>query len=149
MKSAADILEAIEPTSWQAAFFHTMSETPYTRSELQKVGTERPARGPVCPRCGVPIPQFAELSEADAVRIRDLIGNRQTMMAIKELRSATGCPLGWAKLWVQHGGSPSAVEMTVPCPYCGKPLITALARQCRYCLMDWHDPQNPRKLGSG
>jgi len=31
---------------------------------------------------------------------------------------------------------------TIPCPYCGKPLRTYLAKQCRFCKMDWHDPDN-------
>ncbi len=30
----------------------------------------------------------------------------------------------------------------VPCPYCGETLRTAIARQCRFCKMDWHDAQN-------
>lgn len=29
-----------------------------------------------------------------------------------------------------------------PCPYCGKLLRTAFAKQCRRCGMDWHDPAN-------
>lgn len=29
-----------------------------------------------------------------------------------------------------------------PCPYCGQPLRTAIARQCRLCKMNWHDPTN-------
>ena len=39
-----------------------------------------------------------------------------------------------------------APQPSVPCPYCGKPLRTALAKQCRHCLMDWHDPVNTLKL---
>src|SRR5438552_17851618 len=81
-----------------------MSDTPYTRSEMQTVGTELPQRGPVCPKCGVHIPQFAELSDSDAARIRQLITNRRSMMAMQELRSVTGCPIAWAKIWVQHRG---------------------------------------------
>ena len=34
-----------------------------------------------------------------------------------------------------------------PCPYCGAPLRTAIARQCRFCKMDWHDPQNIHRRG--
>ena len=29
-----------------------------------------------------------------------------------------------------------------PCPYCGEPLRSSKARQCRFCKMDWHDSQN-------
>jgi hypothetical protein len=29
-----------------------------------------------------------------------------------------------------------------PCPYCGEPLRTKFAKQCRHCGMDWHDPEN-------
>jgi predicted RNA-binding Zn-ribbon protein involved in translation (DUF1610 family) len=115
---------------------------------MQTVGTDLPQRGTVCPKCGVHIPQFAELSDVDASRIRQLIANQRATMAMQELRSATGCPIAWAKIWVQHRDNPDTVGTTAPCPYCGKPLITALAKQCRYCLMDWHEPQKPKKLGA-
>lgn len=29
-----------------------------------------------------------------------------------------------------------------PCPYCGEPLRTPFAKQCRHCGTDWHDPVN-------
>ena len=29
-----------------------------------------------------------------------------------------------------------------PCPYCGAPLRTPKAKQCRICGTDWHDPAN-------
>jgi len=125
-----------------------MSDPPYTREELETIGNRLPERGPVCPKCGVHIPQFAELSDSDSARVRQLIANQQPALATRELRSATGCPIAWAKIWVQHGGRPDAVGTSAPCPFCGKPLITALAKQCRYCLMDWHDPHNPKKLSA-
>lgn len=34
----------------------------------------------------------------------------------------------------------------LPCPYCGEPLRTAVARQCRFCGSDWHDPDHVIKL---
>ncbi len=33
-------------------------------------------------------------------------------------------------------------KSTSPCPYCGYPLNTPLAKQCFFCHMDWHDPNN-------
>jgi hypothetical protein len=38
-------------------------------------------------------------------------------------------------------------QVHTPCPHCGEPLVTPRAKQCRYCRMDWHDPDHPRKLG--
>ena len=35
-----------------------------------------------------------------------------------------------------------------PCPYCGKRLRTHLAKQCRHCAMDWHNPDNVISLKS-
>lgn len=29
-----------------------------------------------------------------------------------------------------------------PCPFCGEQLRTSIAMQCRFCKMDWHDPDN-------
>ncbi len=57
------------------------------------------------------------------------------MMATQELRFRTGCPISWAKLWVEHSGRPDSVGTTAPCPYCGRPLITALAKQCHHCFI--------------
>ncbi len=37
---------------------------------------------------------------------------------------------------------PPVPESTLPCPYCGYPLNTPLAKQCFFCQMDWHDPNN-------
>jgi hypothetical protein len=122
------------------------ADAPYTREELERVRDELPTRGPVCPKCGLHIPQF-KLSSADSHRIHQLILQGQKIMAMHELVARTGCPRNWAKLWVQHSGKPNAMGTSAPCPYCGKPLVTALAKQCRYCLMDWHDEKKPKKLG--
>ncbi|HXV81623.1 MAG TPA: hypothetical protein VEG60_17220 [Candidatus Binatia bacterium] len=38
--------------------------------------------------------------------------------------------------------SPPEEPATAPCPYCGQPLRTSSAKQCRFCGRDWHDPEN-------
>lgn len=53
-----------------------------------------------------------------------------------------GLELGWAKLWVTHDERPELDQKaTAPCPYCGKPLRTPAAKQCRFRGRDWHDQQ--------
>ena len=123
-------------------------EAPYTREEVLRYGSQSPERGLLCPKCGTRIPQFLDLPDADRLRVLHLIGNGQRMLAMAELRFATGCSPFWAKIWVTHSGRPEwDWEATAPCPYCGRPLRTPVAKQCRYCLMDWHDPKNPAKIG--
>jgi hypothetical protein len=42
---------------------------------------------------------------------------------------------------------PPEQKVGPPCPFCGHPLQTSKAQQCFRCGMDWHDPDNPRRLG--
>ena len=128
----------------------SMEDTTYTRSELLVAAGEFPQRGPLCPHCDKRIPQFADLSEQDERRVRELIRSGRPLMAMAELRQATDCPLLWARLWVEHQGRPQRIYgVTPPCPYCGSPLRTQLAKQCRFCRRDWHDPENVVVLGVG
>jgi hypothetical protein len=127
-----------------------MADTPYTREEVIAAGDSFPERGLLCDRCKTKIPQFKDLSESDESRIRQMIRENRRMMAMVELRAATGCPLRWAKIWVIHEGRPKPFENeTAPCPYCGMPLRTSLAKQCRYCRRDWHDSESVVTLGDG
>jgi hypothetical protein len=46
--------------------------------------------------------------------------------------------------------APEPYPMTPPkadCPYCGSPLRSGTAKQCRFCRRDWHDPGQLRWLG--
>ena len=122
----------------------------YTKDELLRLcADELPMRGERCPKCGAVIPQFADLSEKDEGRLRELMRQGRMIAAAQELRFLTRCPVSWAKIWAEHYGRPDAVGTTAPCPYCGKPLKTALAKQCQHCNMDWHDPKHPKRLGAG
>ena len=51
--------------------------------------------------------------------------------------------------WVTelYGSTPVAryEKPTAPCPYCGEPLRTPKASFCRFCKMDWRDPDNVHK----
>ncbi|WP_411825462.1 hypothetical protein [Luteolibacter sp. AS25] len=121
-------------------------EKPYTRAELESRPDTFPDRGPLCLGCNTRIPEFAELTESEATRIRELIAEDEKAFAMSELESATGCSTRFAKIWVIHSGIPDLVGDTAPCPYCGGDLITAKAQQCQHCYMDWHDPKRPYNL---
>ena len=117
-----------------------IDETPYTKEEIIRFGQALPERGLPCPKCGVVIPQFADLDDKVRFRLKNLLLQGQNMMAHHELRAATGCSVLWAKIWITHKGQPEYDVGTItPCPYCGQPLRTPLAKQCRHCLQDWHD----------
>jgi hypothetical protein len=124
----------------------TIDGLPYTRTELETLADGFPERGQYCPRCRTRIPKFAELSAGDSVRIKKLICHGQHGLAMAELQAATGCSARFAKIWVLHSGRPDSVGTTAPCPFCGGALITAMAKQCRHCFVDWHDPKIPTTL---
>lgn len=125
-----------------------MNDRPYTRQELLTGPAFPPDRGDPCPHCGLRIPQFADVSEDDMIRIRELMRQGRMLMAIQELRAATQAPMAFAQLWVEHRGRLLPPEGPASCPHCGKPLRTGLAKQCRYCKRDWHDPDNMTYLAT-
>ena len=126
-----------------------MEKESYSRSEVIAAKAKMPQRGPICHECGARIPIFEELAEADEWRVRQRIREGLPLMAMKDLRAATGCSLDWARLWVEHAGKPKPAKEPTPCAYCAMPLRTSLAKQCRFCRRDWHDADNVVALGAG
>lgn len=118
-----------------------MEKDSYSRAEVLAAKGEWPERGPLCHECGARIPVFEDFPEADEQRVRQLIRENRRVMAMFELGDATGCSLTWAKLWVNHSDGPKPAKEPTPCPYCGMPLRTSLAKQCRFCRRDWHDEE--------
>jgi hypothetical protein len=114
-----------------------MTNQTYTRKELENFGEGFPDKGLFCKKCKTFIPQFAELSEEDAQRVRNL-SSTQPDLAMQELKYFTGFSERFAKIWVLHEGKPEVIY-DYPCPYCGEQLRTSEAKQCRHCLRDWHD----------
>ena len=91
-----------------------------------------------CECCQNIIPEFENLSKENEEYIRQLIRDGKPITAIAELRNITRFSLRDAKLWVDHSGE-FTHRKTIPCPYCGEFLRTSEAKQCRFCLRDWHN----------
>src|SRR5262249_5400227 len=113
----------------------------YSRAEVLALGQAFPTRGPLCHKCGLRIPEFADLNSADCRRVRALIRQGRKIMATRELQTITGCSLRWATLWVHHAGRPLALRPGPPCPFCRLPLKNSRAQLCHRCMADLHgDP---------
>lgn len=124
----------------------------YDRKEFSEVLDRLPDRGAKCSGCNAVVPRFSDLSGENERRIKYLIAQNRKIMAIQELMAATGCPLSWAQVWIDHPNGPELHDKGKrgpDCPYCGKPLRTAVARQCVECGMDWHDLRQVHRLGVG
>jgi len=117
----------------------------YFNRELIGITEEWPRMGRLCPHCNLRIPKFLDLPSE--VASKALASSK--VSAIKIIAETTGCPLYWAQLWVEHPEGPIHPPFKwpgPPCANCGKPLRSALARQCFECGMDWHDPDDIRRL---
>jgi hypothetical protein len=121
-----------------------MENQKYTREELKNFGEGFPDKGLFCKKCKTFVPQFEELGDQDALRIKKL-AHSQSILAMQELKFITGCSERFAKIWVLHEGKPEVIY-NFPCPFCGKQLRTSEAKQCRFCKRDWHDERELKWL---
>jgi hypothetical protein len=120
----------------------------YFNHELDGVTQGWPQMGRPCGHCNLRIPLFLELDVETASRARELARKHNLADAMKTVHQATGCGLKWAQLWAEHPDGPVREPVPwpgPPCPHCGKPLRSKLAKQCFECGMDWHDPARIRK----
>lgn len=92
----------------------------------------------ICNCCSQIIPTFDNLSKENEEQVRKVCREVGPISAIKKLRELTNSSLRDAKFWVDHCGE-YYMGKTIPCPFCGELLRTSEAKQCRYCLRDWHD----------
>jgi hypothetical protein len=86
-----------------------------------------------------------KLSPEDRQRLKAM-ALENPIATIKELQNLTNCSLGEGKSWVDNEREEIYLEHRriwlenlPPCPYCGEKLRTPQAKQCRFCLRDWHD----------
>ena len=49
---------------------------------------------------------------------------------------------GWVTELYDTAPAAKFEKPTAGCPHCGEPLRTPTARYCRFCKMDWRDPNN-------
>lgn len=73
------------------------------------------------------------------------VTKKNPILAIKEIRAKANVSLATAHLWVALHINYIEEELS-PCPYCGKPRRTSKAKQCRFCLRDWHDENEMKWL---
>ena len=111
---------------------------PYTRQELQEAADGRwPERGDRCERCGVLVPQFADLSNVDRARDHRADPERSA----DPRAGAQGmhwCAGSIREIWAIHSGKGDPRYPGPPCPHCRAPLATSRAKQCLHCHRDWH-----------
>lgn len=101
--------------------------------------------GKPCECCGNIIPKFENISKEDEEKVRQEFRDFGPIASIKKLREITNSGLKEAKIWVDHCGEYIHWK-SIPCLYCGEPLITVEAKQCCFCLRDWHDENNLKSL---
>jgi hypothetical protein len=89
-----------------------------------------------CGRHKAAVPEF-EFSESFEKEISGLLRTTHpNPVPVMHRLHQEGYEFGIGKAWALHHG-PYKQEQTL-CPWCGKPLRTNEAKQCRFCGKDWH-----------
>ena len=82
------------------------------------------------------------MTPTDREEIWRLLSLGQNVRATRYYRQASGLNLVEAKEAIEellaYNPPTPVIPETKPCPYCGSPLRTAMAKQCFVCGSDWH-----------
>ena len=81
--------------------------------------------------------------------ISQMIADGRRGRAARRIEDVMGWPFPDCIDWTLARFPPPAPPPIPPCHYCGELLKMNLAKQCLACGMDWHDPNNVRRLGQG
>lgn len=88
---------------------------------------------------------FDKISPKDNERLIKMVLEKP-IQAVWELRNMTGCSLSEGLMWLDKIREKIRQENLPHCPYCGEKLRTSLAKQCRFCLRNWHDENDAKYL---
>lgn len=120
------------------------NSTPYSYDEALNFGNGFPDRGVKCNKCGVFIPQFANLTQDQKNGWKNILKTQGFDAADEYLISLTGCNHRWAKIWRLHPNGTNTInskeaglDLSASCPFCSKPLRSKSAKQCPHCFKNW------------
>jgi len=91
---------------------------------------------------------WATVPDEVALEVESLALAGKVVAAMARLRAGSTYSLAECTEMILARWSERARQPEMPCPYCGQPLKSPLAKQCFQCGLDWHDDDNVVRRGS-